>query len=111
MKVTSALFQAGPTVTAYRRAGSGAPVLLLFPGGGADPLGADVFARLAERFRVVAPDVPDGIPFAAWLRDLIEGLGLERPGIVADGCFAGAARELAREDPERVGRVVAVPRC
>lgn len=110
MPVTSALFQAGPTVTPYRRAGAGEAIVLLFPGGDAGALGAEVFARLAERFRVIAPDVPEGIPVAAWLRDLIEGLGLERPGIVADACFADAVRQLAREDPDRVGRVVAVPR-
>src|SRR5262245_46426244 len=59
----SATFQAGATVTPYRRAGTGEPVLLLGFRIEGDPLGALLFGRLAERFRVIAPEIPEGVPF------------------------------------------------
>ena len=53
--VIEAVVHAGAAETRYRRAGSGAAVLLLFPGGASDPPAARVFDRLAQRFRVIAP--------------------------------------------------------
>jgi pimeloyl-ACP methyl ester carboxylesterase len=112
-----AIVQTARSETVYRRAGEGAPVLLLEErSGGEDADG--VFAALAAGYRVVAPVAsvaPDGVRCAAgvdavdavaWLRDLIDGLGLDRPIVVADAAFAGHATELALVDPHRVRRLV-----
>lgn len=111
-----ALLVTGATETSYHRAGAGAPVLLLFPGGLADPLGARLFERLADRFRVIAPVQPaevgkgGAVPVSKWLRDLVDGLGLVRASIVADEPCAGAALGFALMELERVAGVVAVCR-
>jgi hypothetical protein len=59
---------------------------------------------------VIAPVRPAGVPFSRWLRDLIDGLGLDRPYLVADGSIAGVALGFALVEEERVGGVVAVCR-
>jgi pimeloyl-ACP methyl ester carboxylesterase len=116
-----AVVHAGAAETHYRRAGSGAAVLLLFPGGAADPLAARLFDHLARRFRVIAPRPPAGIaaaepdggeaaPLSSWLRDLIDGLGLVRPGLVVHGSLEPAALAFSRTDPDRVGALLSVSR-
>jgi hypothetical protein len=110
-----AVLQTGAMETRYRRAGAGVPVLLLFPRGLADVLGAELFTRLSTRYRVVAPVVPDGvggagIPRSTWLRALIDGLGLVQPTVVADETLAGALLGFSLVDPGRVGGVVAICR-
>jgi len=117
-----AVVQAGATETHYRRAGSGPAVLLLFPGGADDPPAARLFARLARRFRVIAPRPPasvraaacfaggDPTPVADWLRDLIDGLGLVRPGLVVCHAFGPAALAFSRTDPGRAGALVTLSR-
>src|SRR5688500_4011849 len=101
--------------THYVRAGAGSPMLLLFPAGLDDALGAALFERLAERYRVVAPVVPAGvggagIPLARWLRELIDGLGLEQPTVVADESLAGALLGFSLVDPARIAGVIAICR-
>lgn len=113
-----AVVQAGATETHYRRAGCGSTVLLLFPGGAADPLAALLFDRLARRFRVIAPLPPAGVvagsaegeqtAVSTWLRDLIDGLGLVRPGVVAGETLAAAVLAFSRTDPDRAGAIVTV---
>lgn len=116
-----AVVQAGAVETHYRRAGCGAPVLLLFPGGAADPLAALLFDRLARRFRVIAPLPPacvgagasaggEATPVSRWLRDLIDGLGMSRPALVADESLGVAALGFSLMDPGRAGALVAVSR-
>lgn len=118
-----ALLQTGETETAYRRAGSGSPVILLFVRATEDPLGAELFQCLAERFRVIAPAMPVGVGRAPasgggraavavsqWLRDVIEGLGLVRPRVVVDESFAGMLLGFFLMERERVGGVVVVHR-
>jgi len=104
-RTIDAFLQAGPILTPYRRSGTGAPVLLLCRGALADRL----LGRLAGRRCVIAPELPEGVPFTAWLCDVIDGLGLDRPAIVADATFAEAVRAFVRDEPDRVGRVVVVP--
>lgn len=102
-----AVVQAGATETRYHRAGCGAPLLLLVPGGAAGALGGPLFALLSARFRVVAPVPPeDEAEVERWLGEVLDGLGLSRPALVAAGALAAPARAFARADPERVGRVV-----
>jgi hypothetical protein len=77
--------QVGTRVTAYRRAGRGTPVLLLSLGSGAD--WDELFAWLAREFRVIQPALPAGVEADAlhdWLQEVIEGLGLDRPLLLAD---------------------------
>lgn len=111
-----AVLQTGPTETAYHRAGVGPPILLLFAQALVDPLGAALFAALAAEFRVIAPELPPGIGVAGgvavstWLRDLIDGLGLERPAVIADAWFAGPLLGFVLMDRDRVGAVAAVCR-
>jgi hypothetical protein len=102
---------AGATKTTYERAGSGQPVLLLFPGRPRDPFAATLFEQLAKGARVIAPTQPRSDPsFDAWLRDLIDGLGLLRTTLVADEPLVGAALAFAQVEPERVGAFISVGR-
>lgn len=103
------VLRTGTTETPYRRAGQGPSVLLLFAEG--NELGAQLFERLAARFRVIAPLLPSGVEVASWLRELIEGLGLIRPAIVADEPFGVASLSLSMQEPDRVGAIVVLARA
>jgi pimeloyl-ACP methyl ester carboxylesterase len=105
-----AVLVTGATETHYSRTGTGTPLLLLFPCKPADSLGKQLLEGLATRCRVIAPVRPAGLPLSSWLRDLIDGLGLDRPYIVVDGSMAGGALGFALVEQERVGGVVAVCR-
>ncbi|UJR78169.1 Hypothetical protein I5071_1960 [Sandaracinus amylolyticus] len=105
------VLRTGTTETHYHRAGQGPPVLLLFADATADELGAQLFERLAACFRVIAPVRPAGVDIASWLRDLIEGLGLIRPAIVADEPFVLASLALSTQEPDRVGAIVVIARA
>lgn len=107
--------------TRYFRAGSGASVLLLGCHGTRDPLGRALFRELAQHFRVIAPIPAEGVDathatscpgtsFSAWLRGVIDGLGLASPGVVADQGTGIPLLGFAMTDPDRVGRLVVVRR-
>jgi hypothetical protein len=115
-----AVVQTGTLETSYRRAGAGSAVLLLI--GPTEAEASDwLFGQLAGRFRIIAPVLPtgldgragantagDGHELEGWLRGLIDGLGLERPAMVAGvACGASLLRFMAL-DPDRVGRVALV---
>jgi pimeloyl-ACP methyl ester carboxylesterase len=99
---------AGTTVTDYVRAGNGAVVLLLTRQQARHPL----FAVLASAFRVIAPDRPRytsadadacvSPPFASWLRDFLDGLGVARVILLADDAFALEALDFCAAEPTRV---------
>jgi pimeloyl-ACP methyl ester carboxylesterase len=104
---------AGPSATDYVRAGNGATVLLLTRQHAEHPL----FAALASAFRVIAPELPrhvaglDGAacsapPFASWLRDFLDGLGIQRVSVVADELFALDALRFCLAEPTRVDCLV-----
>jgi pimeloyl-ACP methyl ester carboxylesterase len=108
-----AVVQTGSFETPYRRDGSGAPILLL----GEDENGTDeqaLFAALAVSFRVLAPLMPRGAYAArgglpdAWLRGLIDGLGIERPAVVGGPSHGLWLLRYAEADPDRVGRLAVV---
>ena len=80
----------GPCATDYVRAGHGATVLLLTRQHAEHRL----FGALASAFRVIAPELPrhgpglegevdSSPPFASWLRDFLDGLGILRVCLVA----------------------------
>jgi pimeloyl-ACP methyl ester carboxylesterase len=106
--IHEAVLVTGAIETHYRRAGNGRPLLLLLPCNSADSAGKQLFEGLATRCRVIAPVQPPGVPFSDWLRDLIDGLGLDRPYLIVDTSIAEVARGFAQVEDERVGGVVAV---
>ena len=76
-------------------------------------------AALAERFRVIAVDLPgfgdsdkpigaayDARFFAAVMIDLLDALELERADLIGNSLGGRVALEVALLDPERVGRLV-----
>jgi pimeloyl-ACP methyl ester carboxylesterase len=107
-----AVVQIGSVETAYRRAGSGRTVLLLV--GEGDAAVDWLFEQLAVRFRTIAPLRPGGIDEGGyatldlWLRGLIDGLGLQRPALVAGVADARSLLRFATIDPERVDRIALV---
>lgn len=107
-----AVVQTGSFETTYRRAGCGCAVLLL-AGEPGEP-GDWLFEQLALRFRTIAPLRPEGIhgggyaTFELWLRGLIDGLGLQRPALVAGMTDAAPLLRFAAVDPHRVDRIALV---
>ena len=110
----AAVLQVGAVETRYHRGGRGPALVLLMAGGRAGPLGGALFDALCARFRVVAPvpppEVGAAVPASRWLRDLLDGLGVERPLVVADEPLAGAVLAVMLAAPGRVGGAVALGR-
>jgi 2-hydroxymuconate-semialdehyde hydrolase len=104
--------------TAVLEAGDGPPLVLLHGGiecGGA--VWAPVVARLAERHRVVVPDLPglgesdpvpklDAATFAAWFIALLEHACDGPPVLVAHSLGGSLAARFATEHGERLQRLV-----
>jgi pimeloyl-ACP methyl ester carboxylesterase len=114
--VSERLAEARGTRLALREAGSGPPLLFLD-----GPLGAtwsSAHDRLAERFRVLAPDAPGtgGSESCDWLAgaddlaflylDLLDALGLERVRLVGVSVGGWVAAEMAVFGAARVERLV-----
>lgn len=104
--------------TTYLRAGSGAAVILLLDGGGGSD-GRTLLQTLSVGFRVFMPRVTVSGDSAvrcgsttadalAWLRGVIDALGVENPLLAADDAFAAIAARFADVDPARTGGVVPV---
>jgi pimeloyl-ACP methyl ester carboxylesterase len=109
LPIASRVVDAEGVETAVFEAGDGAPLVLLHGGiecGGA--YWAPVVARLAERHRLVVPDVPglgesapvdwlDDDTFAAWFTGVLEQTQCARPTLVAHSLLGStAARFVAR---------------
>ena len=102
---------------AYDDSGEGPPLLLLHAGIADRTMWDDVTPMLAERFRVVAPDLrgygktplPDGpFVYAADVAALLEGLGIERAHVVGVSLGGHVALDLALAHPGLVDRLVLV---
>jgi hypothetical protein len=111
--VVEAELQVGQARIRYLRAGEGPVVLLLRAsrGGPGDDLG-DTFHLLTAEHRVVAPvEPPPGRRAEAerWLRDVVEGLGLRSPEVLADAALAPLLSRFVRRNVGLVGRVVFLP--
>lgn len=106
------------TSTAVLEAGAGPPLVLLHGGiecGGA--IWGPVVERLAERHRVVVPDLPglgesepvarlDAATFADWFRALLDETCDARPTLVAHSLGGSLAARFATEHGERLERLV-----
>lgn len=103
-------------------AGVGAPVVLLH-GGGPGATGVSNYARnidaLAQRFRVIVPDMPGygqsstdldfSDPFgdlATAIRGLLDELRVDRAHLVGNSYGGAAALRLALDRPDRVDRLI-----
>lgn len=80
---------------AYRDEGDpDAPVLVLLHGGAADPWG-DLLPALSTWMRVIAPTGPEPADLPHRVRALLDGLGVERFAVAAEGEAGPAAQVLA----------------
>lgn len=113
-----AVLRAGGVETTYVRAGQGLPVLLMVDGTPASIARGALFLRLAATFKVVAPaPIPeavtgtgsgDAVPVRIWLSDLLEGLGLHRPSLVADVAFSALLEPFVASEGWGLARTVFV---
>lgn len=108
----------GGVSTAVIEAGDGPPLLLLHGGiecGGA--MWAPVLTQLAQRHRVVVPDIPglgestrvpdlDVNAFGRWIDGVAQQTGLERPSVVAHSLIGSLAARLAARGNPTIGRLV-----
>jgi pimeloyl-ACP methyl ester carboxylesterase len=106
---------------AFRAAGKGPVVLLVHGMAGSSATWQHVMPALAQRFTVVAPDLPghgeSGKPrrgeyslgaHANTLRDLMNVLGHERATFVGQSLGGGVVMQLAYQFPERCERMALV---
>jgi len=113
LPVTERRLEVAGTATTVLEGGDGPPLVLLHGGiecGGA--IWAPVVARLAERHRVVVPDLPglgesdpvarlDAQAFADWFTALLERTCDGRPALVAHSLGGSLAARFARD---QIGR-------
>jgi pimeloyl-ACP methyl ester carboxylesterase len=106
----------GETRLNYERAGSGPAVVLLHAGVGDLRLWDPQFERFARHYDVVrfdfsgfgsSPVPTESYSFLADLRDVMDGLAIERAALVGESMGAHIALEAALDMPQRVAAVVA----
>lgn len=106
---------------AYRDEGGGEETLLLLHGmAGSSETWRAVIPHLARRYRVIAPDLlghgrsakPRGDyslgAFAAWLRDLLDELGISSVTVVGQSLGGGVAMQFAYQHPDYCRRLVLI---
>ncbi|MEH0841199.1 alpha/beta fold hydrolase [Micromonospora sp. CPCC 205711] len=116
------LVRVGARDIAVTERGAGEAVVLLH-GGGPGASGMSNYARnidaLAQRFRVIVPDLPgygrssrhidQSDPFgdlAGAVRGLLDALGIDRAHLVGNSYGGAAALRLTLDRPDRVGRLI-----
>ncbi|HEX2165182.1 MAG TPA: hypothetical protein VHM02_14655 [Thermoanaerobaculia bacterium] len=107
-----AVVHAAGVATPYLRTGRGAPVVLV----AGQEWTRLLLPLLAGGRSVLAPEVPalptsatdpsGRVAFCRWLRAVFEGLGLERPALVAAGGAVTAALAFALLEEDRLERLV-----
>ena len=105
---------------AYRDAGAGETLLLIHGMAGSSATWRAVIPELAKRYRVVAPDLlghgesakPRGDyslgAFAAWLRDLLDELGIRRATVVGQSLGGGVAMQFTYQHRDYCERLVLI---
>jgi pimeloyl-ACP methyl ester carboxylesterase len=105
---------------AYRDAGSGEALLLIHGMAGSSATWRAVIPELAKRYRVVAPDLlghgesakPRGDyslgAFAAWLRDLLDELGIRQATVIGQSLGGGVAMQFAYQHRDYCQRLVLI---
>jgi pimeloyl-ACP methyl ester carboxylesterase len=105
---------------AYRDAGTGETLLLIHGMAGSSATWRAVIPELAKRYRVVAPDLlghgesakPRGDyslgAFAAWLRDLLDELGISRATVIGQSLGGGVAMQFAYQHRDYCQRLVLI---
>lgn len=106
---------------AYRDEGGGEETLLLLHGmAGSSDTWRAVIPHLAKRYRVIAPDLlghgrsakPRGDyslgAFAAWLRDLLDELGVSSVTVVGQSLGGGVAMQFVYQHPDYCRRLVLI---
>jgi pimeloyl-ACP methyl ester carboxylesterase len=107
---TLAEVRAHDQVMRYHRAGAGRPIVLLRAAEGRESIWPELDAQLVARYRVFTPELPpDCGDVAGWMKDFLEGVGLDRVLLVAADPCCLAALELALLGPEQIERLVLVP--
>lgn len=108
--VSLAEVRAHDQVMRYHRAGAGRPLVLLRSAAGPDTLWPELEEQLVARFRVFTPELPaDCEDVAGWVKDFLEGVGLDRVVIVAADPCCLSALELALLGAAQIDRLVLVP--
>ena len=119
---TESVLEVGHRKLFVTEAGTGEPVVLLH-GGGPGATGVSNYSRnidvLADRFRVIVPDLPGygqsskGIdhtdPFgdlAFTIRGLLDELGVDKAHLVGNSYGGAAALRLALDRPDKVDRLI-----
>ena len=104
--------------TFYLEAGSGPPVILLHGLGASNSSMLPTLWDLARDHRVLAPDLPgfggsekpirsyDFPFFADWLREFMDGVGLDKADLVGNSLGGRIALEAGLSVPDRVNRMV-----
>lgn len=107
---------AGGAQTAYVRMGRGAPLLFLRGRRDLLPISGELIRSLVEdRFSLIVPQTIAAIEpvaatgieqarlgFSTWLRDFLDGLGIERTGLIAEPELGLSALAFAMSMPQRV---------
>jgi pimeloyl-ACP methyl ester carboxylesterase len=105
---------------AFRRVGTGPPLLLIHGIGVSSETWLPVLPALAEHFDVIAPDLLGhghsdkpradyGVgAYACGMRDLLSVLGVEQPTVVGHSLGGGVAMQFAYQFPERCARLLLV---
>jgi pimeloyl-ACP methyl ester carboxylesterase len=105
---------------AYRDTGQGPALLLIHGMAGSSATWDAVIPQLAKKYRVIAPDLlghgesakPRGDyslgAFAAWLRDLLNELGVERATVIGQSLGGGIAMQFAYQHRDYCERLVLI---
>ena len=105
---------------AYREAGAGEALLLIHGMAGSSATWRAVLPQLSKKYRVVAPDLfghgesakPRGDyslgAFAAWLRDLLDELGITRATVVGHSLGGGVAMQFTYQHRDYCERLVLI---
>jgi len=115
-RMPSAALTVGEVETTYRRAGCGAPVVLLGLRAATERSIVERLTRPGVDRRALVPDgttltalttrsSPEESAFARWLSGFLQGLGLDRPDVVAAAAFEQELVRYQTAHPEELGRV------